>query len=210
MTTKPNTQLAKANSNLQNIFGTHGYQKEVMADELFRVRKKQAEEYTKEQADKEVSDFLDTDQATIDAAARLEQQRKTPIVSRESQMALLKGMIRDYEKGVRRPGLSAHSVLKAAELLNKMTGYEQPQEIKVEHEHKINVLPIAAEPFRGELEPLNVIDLGDATIVDSGPLQTAPPTPPPEPPTLQPKPPPEPETKPEEPDEEPDSEIIPW
>jgi len=167
----------KAEEHLDAIFQTHGFQKEVMADKLYEVRRKQADDYTKELAEKDVHDFLETTAAEQDAALRLEHQRKTPIVSRESQLAVLKGMLRDYEKGVRRPGLSAHSVLKAAELINKMTGYEAPIEHKHEVEHKVNVLPIIQAPFKGELEPLEIIDLGDASIVDTSKGTSPPETP---------------------------------
>jgi len=180
--TSPTTQ---ASINLDTIFETHGYQKEVMADELYRVRKQNADDYTKEQAEKEVFDYLEQDQATMDAAARLESQRKSPMVSRETQMATLKGMIRDYEKGIRRPGLSAHSVLKAAELLNKMTGYEAPVEHKHEVEHTINVLPVIGESFKGALEPLDIIDLGEVSVANTSPNSNSSPSPQAQPPEIQ-------------------------
>ncbi len=152
---------------LDTIFKSHGYQKEVMAEELYKVRKRTADEYTKEQAENDVFNFFELDPSKHEAAKRLATERASPYVSRETQLATLKGMVRDYELGKRRPGLSAISVLKAIELINKMTGYEEPIKIEHKHEHKVDVFPVIGEPFKGELPPLEIIDIGDVTVANT-------------------------------------------
>lgn len=170
---------------LDSIFPSHGFQKEVMVDELYRLRKQHADDYTKELAEKEVFNYLEGDPVKQTAAQRLAQERASPLVSRETQIATLKGMVRDYELGKRKAGLSAHSVLKAVELLNKMTGYEAPVVVEHNHEIKVNVLPIVAQPFTGEMEPLDIIDIGDANVIATTP--TTPTNPDPTPPPDQPQ-----------------------
>lgn len=175
MTTALNQQ---AQVNLNAVFKTHGHQKEIMVDQLLKLKQQaanQATEDERQKAELEVTDFLSQPSSQQQAHAKLANDRTSPYVSREAQAAVLKGMILDYEKGRRRPGLSALTVLRAVELLNKMTGYEAPVKQEVTHEHKVNVLPIIGEAFKGELEPLDVIDIDGQAVADTSsalPTQT--------------------------------------
>jgi hypothetical protein len=155
-------QQTQAQQHLNAVFESHGYQKEAMVDELMRVRSQDIAnaQNEKAQAEKDLTDFLNEDTTKQKAHRALSENRNSPFVSRDTQAAILKGMILDYEKGRRRPGLSALTVLKAVELLNKMTGYEAPVVQEVHVDHKVNVLPIIGEVFQGHLEPLEVIDIG--------------------------------------------------
>lgn len=148
---------------LEAVFLNHGHQKEVMVSEYIKARQR-ALEHTQEEVDKDelefdVNAFLSSDEAKRQAAFRLATDAVSPVVSRETQMAVLKQLIQDFFRGKKRVGLSTLTVLKAVELLNKMTGYEAPQKVEVEHDHKINVFPVISEPFKGELEPLKVVDV---------------------------------------------------
>jgi len=139
-----------------------GLQKETMVDLLMEDRRKSIDDYNKDNAEFDVTKYLDANEQVI--RAQLQKARASGIVSRETQAAVLKGMILDYQEGKHRKGLGALTALKAVELLNKMTGYEAPVEMKVDHEIKVNVLPIAEKPFTGELPPLMVSDLGGSVI----------------------------------------------
>lgn len=184
MTTSwPPTALnQQAQINLNAVFKTHGHQKEIMVDQLLKLKQQAANQATedacadeRQKAELEVTDFLSQPSSQQQAHAKLANDRTSPYVSREAQAAVLKGMILDYEKGRRRPGLSALTVLRAVELLNKMTGYEAPVKQEVTHEHKVNVLPIIGEAFKGELEPLEVIDIDGQAVADTSsalPTQT--------------------------------------
>jgi hypothetical protein len=175
MTTALNQQ---AQVNLNAVFKTHGHQKEIMVDQLLKLRQQAANQATqdeRQQAEQDITDFLSQPSSQQQAHSKLANDRTSPYVSRDAQAAVLKGMILDYEKGRRRPGLSALTVLRAVELLNKMTGYEAPVKQEVTHEHKVNVLPIIGESFKGELEPLDVIDIDGQAVADTSstlPTQT--------------------------------------
>lgn len=156
---------------LEAIFSTHGYQKEVLVQEYVKARQKAAEDYQveldTENAEFDVNAFLSSDEAKRQAAMRLASDAVSPVVSRETQMAVLKQLIQDFFRGKKRVGLSALTVMKAVELLNKMTGYEAPVKQEITHDHKINVFPVISEPFKGELEPLKVCDVqADDGIID--------------------------------------------
>jgi hypothetical protein len=144
---------------LDSVFRSHGFQKEAMVQEYLRVRRKAQEDYKQEEAEDDVRNFLSGDNARRDAAARLALDSTSPVVSRETQLAFLKQLILDFTKGKKRPGLSALTALKAVELINKMAAYDAPEKVEHVHEHKVNVLPIIAQPFEGALPPLKVYDV---------------------------------------------------
>ncbi len=158
-------RVSTATEQLEASFASHGYQMEDMQQEYLRIRRnalsKIDEEFEEADAEFDVRCFLSTDEKRRAAANKLAMDSTSPIVSKQTQMAVLKQLIQDYFRNKKRPGLTALTALKAVELLNKMTGYDAPIEQTVSHEHKVIAMPVAQEVFKGELPPLDVIDIPD-------------------------------------------------
>lgn len=152
---------------LEAVFNSHGVQQETMTMEYIKQRRKALanteQELDNDQLEFDVREFLSRDESRRKAAMRLAADATNPIVSRETQLAILKQLVSDFYRGKKRPGLNAMTMLKAAELINKMTGYDAPIKQEINVEHKVNVLPIVGEAFKGELEPLRVVDVLDVT-----------------------------------------------
>jgi len=168
----PVERIPTAEEHFEAAFNSHGIHQESVAEEYKRIRnealEKIGEELTDPMAEFDVRTFLSTNEARRQAAMKLADQATNPIVSRETQIAILKQLVQDFYRGKKRPGLSALTMLKAVELLNKMCGYDAPEKKEVNVNHKIMTLPIVAEPFKGHLPPLKVVDIGD----DSGGVTT--------------------------------------
>jgi hypothetical protein len=134
-----------------------------MQAEYLRVRRKAlgdaADALDEAEAEFDVRNFLSKDETRRKAAMALAENATSPIVSRETQTAILKQLVQDFFRGKKRPGLSTLTVLKAVELINKMTGYDAPVKTEVSHEHKITVFPVISQPFKGELPALRVFDV---------------------------------------------------
>ena len=164
------SRIPTAEEHLEAAFNTHGYQQEAMVAEYQRIRNKAISEFEEEVDDPDalldVREFLSKDESRRKAAMKLANDANAPIVSRETQVAFFKQLIQDFMRNKKRPGLSALTALKAGELLNKMCGYDAPVEQKITHEHKVSTLPVIQQPFKGELPPLKVMDIGndDGTI----------------------------------------------
>lgn len=137
-----------------------------MVQKLFELRKANNSAYTVTDAATDISDHYSDDVILQEAHKALTKARYSPIVSRSTQAAVLKGMILDYQSGKQRRGLGAISVLKAVELLNRMTGYDAPQQVEIKHDVKVNVFPIVGAAFTGELPPLDIIDIDSTVVVD--------------------------------------------
>jgi hypothetical protein len=161
----PVERIPTVEEHLEAAFHTHGYQQEAMAEEYLRVRRealaKIDEDLNADDAFFDVKDFLSKDESRRKAAMALANNATSPIVSRETQVAMLKQLIQDFFRGKKRAGLSALTALKAAELINKMCGYDAPVEQKLTHEHKVMVMPVISQAFTGELPPLRVTDVND-------------------------------------------------
>jgi hypothetical protein len=169
-TLTPTTRIPRVDEHLEAVFQSHGYQQEALVAEYARVRKealaKIGEELTESQAYFDVKAFLSTDAVKRKAAQALAENSQSPIVSKETNLAILKQLIQDFYKGKKRPGLSAITVLKAVELINKMTGYESPIKQEIKAEHRVTCLPVIQTPFVGQLPILRVVDLAaeDGTV----------------------------------------------
>lgn len=150
---------------LDRILHSAGFQKEEMVRKLYEIRKINNASFSIDDAELEITDFYADDVILEDAAKALNKARYSPLVSRETQTATLKGMILDYQQGKNRKGLGAISVLKAIELLNRMTGYDAPQKVEVAHDVRVNVFPIVGSTFKGELPPLDIIDIEGSVVV---------------------------------------------
>lgn len=150
--------------NLDAFLAMSSYQKEDMAAKLHEIRVKVNTAYSQNDAYSEIDTLLGDADVVNEITTNLKKSRFSPIVSRETQTAVLKGMILDYENGRNRRGLSALTVLKAVELLNKMAGYDAPVKQETTVDHKVHVLPVVGESFTGELPPLDIVDI-DATVV---------------------------------------------
>ena len=167
MTTALSTQkpTPTVEETLEGVFLSHGYQQEAMMQEYLRVRRKAQDDSQKEldpdELEFDVRSFLSKDETRRKAAMKLASDATNPVVSRETQMAVLKQLVQDYFRGKKRPGLGALTVMKAVELLNKMGGYEAPEKVEHTHEHKVAVLPIVGQAFTGSLPPLQVSDVHD-------------------------------------------------
>lgn len=157
------TRIPPSQEHLEAVFESHGFVQEEMIQEYARVRREALaqidEELNDSQAYFDVRQFLSTDEARLKATRSLAYTAMSPVVSKETQTAVLKQLIQDFNRGKKRPGLNALSVLKAVELLNKMLGYDAPIKQEIKAEHKVTVLPVIQAPFRGELPPLRVNDL---------------------------------------------------
>lgn len=160
----PNTDKPTPLENLNNLIALSSHQKEDMVFKLHELRSKNNSAYSITEAEDDVVHAMTMDAVMDDAHRSLKSARYSPFVSRETQIAVLKGMILDYENGRNRKGLSALTVLKAVELLNKMTGYEAPIKQEVKTSHTVHVLPMVGESFKGEMPPLKIIDI-DSTVV---------------------------------------------
>jgi len=148
---------------LESVFSSHGYQQELMASEYLRVRRKAlgdaADAIDEAEAEFDVRSFLSKDETKRKAAMALAENALSPIVSRETQTAILKQLIVDFNRNKKRPGLNALTVLKAVELINKMAGYDKGEKVEHTHEHKITVFPVISSPFTGTMEKLKVYDV---------------------------------------------------
>jgi len=172
-TTAPHNDIDPAET-FDRLLSVSGYQKETMVEKLFELRKANNAAITMDQAEDEVDAYYSTDLILEEAHKTLSRARHSPIVSRETQTAFLKGMLLDFTNGKKRRGLGAMSALKAVELLNRMTGYDAPQEIKVKHDHVVNVFPVVGEGFTGELPPLDIIDIDSTVVLDHKPTKPKP------------------------------------
>jgi len=161
----PVERIPTIEEHLEAAFTFHGVHQEAMVDEYLRVRREAlaliGEEVTSADAELDVRQFLSTNEVRRKAAMMLADGAANPVVSRETQMSVLKQLIQDFYRGKKRPGLSALTMLRAVELLNKMCGYDAPVKQEVTHEHKILQMPVIQTPFKGELPPLRVIDIDD-------------------------------------------------
>ena len=164
-TLTPTTRIPRVDEHLEAVFQSHGYQQEEFINEYARVRREALsqvdEELTESQAYFDVRQFLSTDEAKRKAAQSLAENANSPIVSKETNIAILKQMIQDFNRGKKRAGLSAITVLKAVELINRMTGYDAPIKQEIKAEHRVTCLPVIQAPFKGELPVLRVVDIGD-------------------------------------------------
>ncbi len=169
-TLTPTTRIPRVDEHLEAVFESHGYQQEELVMEYARVRRealsKIDESLSDHQALFDVRQFLSTDAVKRKAAQALAENSQSPIVSKETNLAILKQLIQDFYKGKKRPGLSAITVLKAVELINKMTGYESPIKQEIKAEHTVTCLPVIQAPFKGQLPILKVVDLAteDGTV----------------------------------------------
>jgi len=158
-------RIPSALEHLEAAFSTHGFQQEEMHSEYLRVRKaaldKIGEDLKTEEAYLDVRNFINQPDNIRKASQVLAQNASSPVVSKETQLAVLKQMMMDFMRGKKRPGLSALTALKAAEIINKMCGFDAPIEQKLTHEHKVTCLPVIEQPYKGELPPLKVIDVGE-------------------------------------------------
>lgn len=143
--------------------GACGFHQEEAVERMMTAGLKANKNFSREQAEIEVYGYANSEEGELEALAQIKRLRRSGIVSRTTQLATLKGMVLDYENGVYKKGLTALTVLKAMELLNKMNGYEAPEvhEHKHEHEHEIVTFPVVEQPFKGELEPLQVTDMDE-------------------------------------------------
>ena len=177
----PVVRIPRPEEHLEAAFHTHGYQQEALVVEYTRIRKQElakvgeaeVEEFNGQMAEFDVKQFLSTDEARRKASQELAKNSTSPIVSKETQIAVLKQLVQDFFKGKKRSGLTAHTALKAMELLNKMCGYDAPVEQKLTHEHKVTAIPVIQTPFVGTLPPLNVIDVPDSDIHNHGRITIA-------------------------------------
>jgi len=175
-TLTPTTRIPRVDEHLEAVFQSHGYQQEALVAEYARVRKealaKIGEELTESQAYFDVRQFLSTDEVKLKASRQLAEDANSPIVSKQTQVAILKNMIQEYNRGKKRPGLSAITVLKAVELISKICGYDAPIKQEIKAEHKVTCLPVIQTPFKGQLPPLLVQDIasddGSVTSVSLG------------------------------------------
>lgn len=152
---------AQVAAKLDGLLGSQSIHLEEVIQKNFEANVQKNKDYTLEESNKEVYGVVHSPVGEEEVLARIQRLRKSGIVSRATQMATLKGMVLDYENGIYKKGLTAITVVKALELLNSMGGYHEP--IKVEHnhehEHEVHVFPVVEAPFKGELEPLDVIDI---------------------------------------------------
>lgn len=164
-TLTPTTRIPPSQEHLEAVFQSHGYIQEEMTQEYARVRREALaqidEQLTESQAYFDVKQFLSTDEARLKATRQLAEDAQSPIVSKQTNIAILKQMIQDFNRNKKRPGLSAITVLKAVELINKMTGYDAPIKQEIKAEHKVTCLPVIQAPFVGQLPVLRVHDLSD-------------------------------------------------
>lgn len=153
----------QAARNLSGLLGQAGNHVEEVIQRTFEANVQKNKAYQRRQAEIEVYGYADTPAAERDALEQIQKMRKSGMVSKGTQIATLKGMILDYENGKYKKGLSALTALKAIELLNKMGGYDVPEKVEHKHEHEhevtIGTFPVAEQPFKGELEPLQVTDI---------------------------------------------------
>jgi hypothetical protein len=167
---------------LESVFSSHGYQQEAMSSEYLRVRRKAlgdaADAIDESEAEFDVRSFLSKDETKRKAVMALAENALSPIVSRETQLAILKQLIIDFNRNKKRPGLNALTVMKAVELINKMCGFEKAEKVEHSHEHKITVFPVISQSFKGELSPLKVFDVRNEEdgIVDAVVLPAEPQT----------------------------------
>jgi len=167
----PVERIPTAEEHLEAAFASHGYQQEAMTSEYLRVRRealaKIDEEIDDPDAEFDVRNFLSKDESRRKAAMQLANDAANPVVSRQTQMAILKQLVMDYFRGKKRPGLSALTALQATKMINEMSGYDKLPDQKITHEHKITTLPVIQQPFKGELAPLKVTDISaeDGSVV---------------------------------------------
>ena len=161
----PTIRIPPSQEHLEAVFQSHGYVQEDFIQEYARVRRealsKIDEELTESQAYFDVRQFLSTDEAKRKASQSLAENANSPIVSKETNIAILKSLISDFNRNKKRPGLNALTVLKAVELINRMCSYDSPVKHEIKAEHKVTCLPVIQAPFKGELPVLRVHDLSD-------------------------------------------------
>lgn len=164
-TLTPTTRIPPSQEHLEAVFESHGYVQESVMMEYARVRREALAQIDESLSDPQVyldvKAFLSTDEVKLKASRKLAEESQSPIVSKETQTAILKQLIIDFNRGKKRPGLSAITVLKAVELLNKMYSYESPVKQEISMEHKVTCLPVIQAPFVGQLPILKVVDISD-------------------------------------------------
>lgn len=164
-TLTPTTRIPRVDEHLEAVFQSHGYVQEEMIAEYARVRREALaqidETLTESQAYFDVKQFLSTDEVRLKATRQLAEDANSPIVSKQTNIAILKQMIQDFNRNKKRPGLSAITVLKAVELINRMCSYDSPVKQEISMEHKVTCLPVIQAPFVGQLPVLKVVDISD-------------------------------------------------